>query len=438
MSGRRRLAWNLGWILVLLPLLGAAAASDRPVVRLTLEQERISVGESAALRLTLLVPTWQPKPPVYPSFEVPNGITRLPADSSYPTTERIDGETWSGIVRRYEFFPLLAADYRLGGGTIRVSWANPGAEAFVADVSVPEVTLEARVPEGATHLDPFLAGTELRFTRTVAGTTAGLQVGDALVVEYEATLQGMPALFLPPLAPEIQAPELKSYADEPVSTDGPPAVRRERITLIPEKSGVFELPAQRLTWWNTTREEVVVTEVPAVSFSVIGPGTEDLQPPTSSQRTPWLWAAVVMLLLLLGRLWSPRFHRTIARRRAQKAAARAAYEASEAWAFSELTASIDGREPDRIYGAALRWLERLHQGMDLRTFAALTGTPRLENSVAALSASLYGTGLPEGSAGGTTPAWEAATLREDLISARDAFLAAREMPDRKALPPLNP
>ena len=93
----------------------AAAQVQQPVVRLEATPEQVRVGEPVQLRVTVLVPTWFAKPPVFPTFELANAVTRLPPDSSYPTSESINNETWSGIVRNYRIYPLSAAAYSLRG-----------------------------------------------------------------------------------------------------------------------------------------------------------------------------------------------------------------------------------------------------------------------------------------------------------------------------------
>ena len=123
----------------------AVAAQAQPVVRVEVNPESVRIGESAELKVTVLVPTWFARPPVYPSFELANAITRLPPDSSYPTSERVGRETWSGIVRNYRFYPLLGATYRLSGETITVTYANPGGTPPTAEVAVMG-------PEGAVNI----------------------------------------------------------------------------------------------------------------------------------------------------------------------------------------------------------------------------------------------------------------------------------------------
>jgi len=88
------------WLLIfalLAPL--AAFAQGEPRLEVDLPEGEVIVGQPITLRLKLLVPTWMPKPPVWPTLEVPSLLVRLPERSSTPISETIDGETWSGISR---------------------------------------------------------------------------------------------------------------------------------------------------------------------------------------------------------------------------------------------------------------------------------------------------------------------------------------------------
>ena len=104
----------------------AALGQEQPVVRVEVTPETVIVGESAQMTVTVLVPTWFTRPLVYPSFELANAMTRLPADSSYPIRERVGNESWSGIVRSYEIYPLLGATYRFSGQSMQITYANQG------------------------------------------------------------------------------------------------------------------------------------------------------------------------------------------------------------------------------------------------------------------------------------------------------------------------
>ena len=151
---------------------------QQPIVRVTLSPESVTVGEAANLQVTVLVPTWFASPPVFPSFEIANAITRLPPDSSFPTSERVGNETWSGIVRDYRVYPLLGATYRMSNQRLQIRYANPGGQPLHAEITIPDIVLRATVPPGAENLQPYIAGRELQLSQTIEGNSTSLQPGD--------------------------------------------------------------------------------------------------------------------------------------------------------------------------------------------------------------------------------------------------------------------
>jgi len=415
------------WVaLLLLPAVAVSARDigDSPIVRAAFPEDAVRVGAPATLRVTVLVPTWFPKAPVFPSFELPNAIVRLPPDSSYPISERVGGETWSGITRNYEVYPLLPATYRLSGQSLRVTWADPPGSSRVMDVPVPAVSLMAQVPEGAAGLDPYLAGRSFTLERTVEGELQGLEVGDALVVEYTAELDGLPAIFLPPLVDAAPRPGLAIYADEPQVEDGDTARRTERLTLVFELGGGYALPAPRLRWFDTDSGEIRVAEVPPLTIEVTGaPAPED--PDTDAvavARSPTLRFLAALLLIgggaWLARLAGPRL-----------SAWRAQRLASEAHAFRQLTRTLAGNDARACEMALYRWLGRLGWRDGPIAFARRWGDAGLVRDVQHLSASRFGR---------EPGPWQPSGLSAGLSAARQRLLAAARAPRTGSLPAVNP
>ncbi len=398
-----------------------SAGESAPIVRVELTPESLTVGESATMRVTVLVPTWQPVPPVYPTFEVPNAITRLPPDSSHPVSERVGRETWSGIVRNYEVTPLVPASLTLGGEPIRITWANPGAANQVSDIRVPQVSLTARIPPGAEDVDPFLAGRRLELARTFDGDIDRLSVGDGLVVHYRATLDGMPALFLPPLAPALSSDLISVYPKEPVLTDGEHAERLETLTLVLNHGGDLEIPGRILAWWNQAEQRVEQARLEPVTLTIQGPPPEPSEEP-DTRRSPWRLLAILLIAALTGlglRRFLPAF---IATRRK----ARETYRASEAFAFRAL---LEAETPEAFYRSAVAWLRRLDPTLDLRAFADRYGDQALVAAFDQLSEVLFG-------AGGSGP--DLRTAAKGLRAARGRHMAEVRSGHEARLAPLNP
>jgi hypothetical protein len=416
---------RLAVLAVLLLVSGGSAIAQDPIVRLQLTPESVAVGESAQMQVTVLVPTWFSEPPVYPSFELANSIVRLPPDSSYPTGERIGRERWSGIVRNYRVYPLISGRFRLGGQGIRVSYANPGSDPITVDVPLPEATLSASVPPGAENLDPYLAGRSLMLTRDVEGDLDDLEAGDAIVVRTVAELDGLPAMFLPPLSPEPAFEGVAVYADEPVVEDGDVARRTEKVTLIFESGGDFTLPGIELAWWDMTSQSIVTAMVPEVSFTVAGPEVVP-DPADDAPARDWRAALVEAAGWLAALFVAWRVLRRLSARAKRLAAEK---RESERYAFLQFERACRSGDARRAHHAMLAWLARLEPGLDARRFAQDRGDERLVRELDAFSAAVYRD---------AEQSVKLDALLAGLREARRNYLGDRSVDARPALPPLNP
>ena len=418
--------WLIALAAVSASFAAAAQEPPEPIVRVSLEPETVNVGEAAELRITVLAPTWFPSPPEFPSFEVPNALVRLPPNSSRATSERIGRDTWAGVTRRYEVYPLLGARFRLGGDILRVTVADPGNPAREYELVVPDLELRAVVPPGAAGLDPFIAGTRFDVTREISGELESLEAGSAIVVTYAAELTGLHAMFIPPLAPAIQQDGVSVYAESPEVQDGTPARRTEKVTLVFEAGGEFTIPASRFEWWNTQTESIQTGGLDAVSFEVTGPalavaGEEET---SATDRRGWfIGGAILLIAILAGRVLVPRLVGAYRRRRA-------AYHASEAFAFKVLLAAIQDGESSDTYEALLGWLERLDDVLDSRTFAARYGDTELETAIDEISRQRFSDTSSNG--------FDKSEFGKSLRNARSRYLDSRRKSGDSVLPDLNP
>lgn len=413
------------WLLLVAAVGQAAETPTLPVLRVEVQPETVIVGEAAELRVTLLGPTWFPKPPVFPTFELPNAVVRLPPDRSGPTSARVHGERWSGVTRSYDVFPLISASYRLGGGTMQVTVADPGADPRVFEVEVPEVLLQATVPEGARDLDPYIAGVNFRIWREMEGDHEDLQPGDGLVVRYFAELEGMPAIFLPPLTPRIDSEIVAVYADEPVLSEAGVSRRSERSTLVMKYGGEFTLPALRLKWWNRSTNRAEVVSVGALVIPVSGPprpavGAE------AGRYADWRIYTPALMLLAAAVYLSIRFQGFLRRRLTERRARRLD---SELTAFRQFEKACRQGDGGAIYSALLSWQKKLCPGLGLDQFAESYGDRTLKLSVAALSASLYADDRTD---------FDAVDLRRAAGGARVRFLKDVMRASVQLIPELNP
>lgn len=408
------------------PLGAAAAEPPQPVLRMELEKFAAIPGQPIVLRLSLLVPTWLPKPPVFPSLEVANVMVRLPARGSSPISERIDGDTWSGVTRAYRVYPMIPGRFRIPARSISITYADPRTRSPVTvELRTEELAFEATVPPGAEDLDPFIAAEALTLEQTIEGDPESLEPGDAFTRRVTAQVKGTSPLFLPPLISPLTASSIESYPQEPLVEEseerGILSGRRvERVTYVAEAGGHHVVPPIGLRWFNMSSGRVEFAEVSG--FEVVSRGPLPVTPRTFDWRAavPWIFGSA-LVLVLAGAI--------LARLRPQLAAWYRlrfdAYFASETFAFKQATTALRARNFGETQRAVGLWSSRL------RPLAGAQDAG-LSDALAGLGAALYAKGASP------SPGQWSLALRA-LQDARRARRAARSAAvTASALPPLNP
>lgn len=350
-------------LIVLLFLAGApASAQDTqiPEIRTSLEKDTAVPGQPLIYRITVLVPTWLPSPPVFPSYETANVVVRLPSRASGPTSETINGETWSGVTRSYRLYPMTAGTFQIPPGTIKVTYADPdNQQPVVVDAQTEGFQITGKIPDGADGLDPFLAAKSLTLDRTVEGAAEDMKVGDALTVTTVAKVSGVAPMFVPPLAQESPGDGVATYPKEPVLDEKEDrgllsGTRTEETTLVAEAPGTYSIPEKTLSWYNLDSGSVETATVPEISFNVTG--TAPAPPDQKATEFNWRGAALsavllglaLSLALFLWRRFSPgliRLAETLKTR----------YRASEGYLFRNLVEAIKRRDLNGTIQCSSAW-----------------------------------------------------------------------------------
>ncbi|MXU65271.1 BatD family protein [Oceanomicrobium pacificus] len=303
-------------------LAGAAWAAD-PVVEVVAPEGPLTVGTPATLRITVLSDSFFPAPPVFPEFDEPNLVVTLPPNASGPTSKRIDGETWSGIARRYSVTALAPGDVTLQGTDLQVTVGDgPNAAPRTVAVPMPPVDLSAIVPDGAAALDPYLAADALTLTESWSVEGESFETGAALTRSVMVEAGNTLSMFLPPLLPPAPNgvavyPEEPSLSDRPGERGrGPTARREDKATYVFQSPGQVTFPAVTLDWWNADAGQVDTARLPERKINVTGePLSESTDAPPEpearrSEALPWMgillvlsWGGLAALALRFWRRW---------------------------------------------------------------------------------------------------------------------------------------
>ncbi|MCV6598777.1 MAG: hypothetical protein OIF40_17070 [Mangrovicoccus sp.] len=395
----------------------------KPILQMEFPETEAIPGQPLSLRLTVLVPSFMPDPPIWPSFETPDLMVRLPERATSPTSKQVAGESWSGITRHYRISPMVPGEFTLPAQEMQVVWggAKPGDVEQITLKTEP-VSLRGVVPEGAEDLDPFIAAEGLSLSQEIEGTAEKMQPGDSVKRVITAQVSGVSPIFLPPLMVAADLPGVAAYEDEPLVEEREDrgklgGTRRESVTYLAEGGGGGSLPDITLKWYNITSGQVETAQIDGVKLDVTGPPAVLADPAARGALIAWAAAALAalgILGLVLRRFW-PRF-------KAGFAAKRAAYEASEPYAWHGVQQAIKQQDLHALHGALDLWAMR-HDGKDPRQ------SPRVEQALCNLGASQY-------AAHGASAAAQSWTKLEQALSElRESY---RYHGTTSSLPPLNP
>lgn len=420
----------LALVLALLASGPAGAQDTAPAPQLRMERNEAETipGQPISLRLTVLVPTFLPDPPVWPVFDSPDLLVRLPEKSTLATSERIGGETWSGVSRRYLISPMREGDFTLPAQDLVVTWSDPeGGDKIRTTLRTDPVQFAGVVPEAARGLEPFIAARALSLQATTeGGDTDAMTPGDSVTLTLVARVEGVSPIFLPDLLAVPDLTGLAAYPDEPVVEETETrgqlgGTRTERITFVAEGGGGGALPGVTLDWFNLDTGAVETATTEGISLTVEGP------PATSAAPRDWRLIGLVALGGLVGlALVAALLRRLLPPIRRGIQARRAARRASEGHAWRELRHALGRRDRAGLRPALDLWAGRV-RGPDPRA------DPAVQAALIALGKSRYADGADAGP-DKSGAAWDA--LSRALTAARRE--RSSRHPSASALPPLNP
>lgn len=407
-----------------------AERSEEPRLEIEFPHTEAVPGQPLFLRLTVLAPSFMPQPPRWPDFETPDVRVRLPSRATSPASRQIDGETWSGVTRRYALTPLVAGAFSIPPQEVQVTWAAPaGGDPRVAILRTETIAFAGVRPDGAEGLDPFLAARAVELSQTVDGTPEALKPGDGIERVVVARIDGAPPMMLPPLLRAATTEGLAAYPDAPALEETEDrgeasGTRTERVVYAAEGGGEGELPEVRFDWFNLETGRVETASLEGVPYAVSGPPAAS----ATSSAAPWDLARMARLaggaaVAIIAAAALVRYGLPALRR--HRDLRHMACLASEPHAWRRLRAAVSAKDAAALPAALELWTRRL-AGPDPRADAGVRaallslGEARFGRAADAVAAS---------------PAASWADLSDALSSLRRRLRASQPT---SALPPLNP
>ena len=204
-------------------------------------------------------------------------VERLGEDSNYQTD--INGVTYQVVERRYAMFPQESGALRIAPlvfegyqGLAGVRYSDPfgraqpsGQKRFIKRTKEMELAVKP-IPPGFTGKQ-WLPVKDLRVSEGWSVPPSEFRQGEAathsiLLEAEEALVSQLPNL------PDAKGDWFRYYPEDPQTQDdlkfhGTASKRLFRAAYIPVRAGEFTLPAVRIAWWNTEKDQQEYAELPA-------------------------------------------------------------------------------------------------------------------------------------------------------------------------------
>jgi len=381
------------------------AGTPEPILQVTVDPERVVVGQRTTLRIDVLAPNYMTSPPELPGFQVRNAVTRKLQDVNL--SDQRNGTSYAGVRFEFAIYPQEAGSYAVSDQKIRVKYAAEPPAVREEEIALPRVSFEAFIPDAAADLNPFLAAGGLTIEQSVKRSSEQLKVGDSVTRTVTMKAEEAPAMLLPPVTfPAVDG--LAVYPAEPAlqdktegRTDALSATRTDSATYILQKPGDYTLPAIDVRWWNAAEKRVETAHLDAVTMQVAA--NPAVQSASADAPRASIWAALIDLiadhwqlallaiLVITSLIWfAPGAVRGIAayhRRRRQ------AYLQSEAFAFRRFRQAVRHGDAKAAYFSMLDWLPHVgttRSDHSIEAFKVAAADPALDREIDAIATELFG------------------------------------------------
>ena len=427
MRGRalRFLLWNAVLLQIAVTPVAAQDALE-PLIEVELSETEVIPGQPTILRITVLVPTWLPKPVTFPSFEVPDLMVKLPERATSPVSRTIEGETWSGVSRGYRISPMVPGTMTIPAQELTIYWAEPGkTDPLITKSTIESVTVTGIVPKGAEALDPFIAASGLKLSEDLSTDLRELKPGDSLTRKVVLEIDGTSPLFVPKLLPPHEIQGVASYPAEPEVSETTDRTwvsgkRVESTTLVAESGGSGSVPPVEVSWYNLETQQIEIARIEGFDLVVDGPVARN-RPEVDLRLLAvvgFFGGLLAYGIFRLGRYLLPKY-------RSWREARRVAHRLTERWAYAQVQRAVQARDYGAVMDAVSVWEARLPQ-YEASTRSEAAG------ALSDVGRRLFGPDHEEGAA-----EWSALANALDVY--RKASLAReKRRPERGALLPINP
>jgi len=196
-------------------------------------------------------------------------IKKMGEDKSYETVR--DQRRFIVTERRYAVFPnqsgiLHVPALQFTGQVVsQRSMFNQAGRTLRITSKPLDITVKS-IPKTWPQNKPWLPAQDVSVQEVPSDDELHAKVGEPFTRTIEIRAKGLTAEQLPQILSHASQAGFKQYPDKPelntaLGKHGLVAIRREKVAMIPTKSGDLTLPAISIVWWNTKEQRMQKAEV---------------------------------------------------------------------------------------------------------------------------------------------------------------------------------
>ena len=281
-------------------------------------------------------------------------IVNAPKSATYISTEEINGTDWQMVHYEYEVYALQAGEIEVSSVKATFS-ASMGYGRPKKEFSLQSKALHYSVlsPKGIKKDQFVLVTDNYRLSQKIEPQKSELIVGDAIEVELTQKAHAVPDILLKQIHYKSTA-LLRMYEKEPLLKSGIQGKydvsRTDRFTFVATAEGNVSIPEQKIVWWDSKSEKVMVETISAMHFSIIADPQIALDAQDAKEKKFVMYIAVIgFILLLLYHFFAP----TIKARRIEE---KLAFESSEEGKYARLQRSVKNADIPLMYTHFYDWI----------------------------------------------------------------------------------
>jgi hypothetical protein len=316
--------------------------------------------------------------------------------------------SYAGISQSYTIYPQQAGDFHLPPAQFTVPYASAPPKTTEAQLSLPQLTFRASIPEAARGLSYFLPTTSLTLQQHWGSPIKNIRVGDTLHRTITITTARTQGMLIPPVPLEGDD-GIRVYPEQPTVVDQKTSSgefvygqRTQSARYFLRKEGDYTLPAIHLQWWNLNTNKLVTSTLPPVHLIVAAnPGYLDELPPmpepvavvqpqpVSFLRRYRFWLRIVVPVFVLTVLLAWLIRRYVPMMYSLLVGARERERKTEQSYFQQLIRACKRNDAQQAYIALINWRRRSDEDMSIRAYLYRSNDNALTVAVNELAAVLY-------------------------------------------------